>query len=238
MVVRTAYLRIVADDFEAVRSSIDRIVADLAGSIAQLHASDTGTAPRSIRATLRVPPDRIDSALAAFRQLGRVIDESQGAEDVTEQAVDLDARLSNARTTEKRLSEMLQSRTGRVADVLEVEREIARVRTEIERLYAQRQNLGRRVSDATLTLDIGEVPKASVSLGHVPLWSRVRYAAAQGLELAAGSLIAVSLLLLHVGPGLLAWGGLIGLPAWFIIRRRRADAGVRHLLYPDRTTDI
>jgi uncharacterized protein DUF4349 len=48
--------------------------------------------------------------------------------------VDIEARLANGRNTEKRLGEVLRNRTGKVSDVLEVEREIARVREEIERL--------------------------------------------------------------------------------------------------------
>jgi len=60
------------------------------------------------------------------------------------------------------LSELLRNRTGDVADVLEVEREMARVRTEIEQLQTQQEQLGRRVEFATLTLVQTEVTKAGV----------------------------------------------------------------------------
>ena len=65
---------------------------------------------------------------------------------MTTQTTDLDARLSNAGETEKRLVAVLQQRTGKVADVLEVEREIARVREQIERMTSERVRLRDRVT--------------------------------------------------------------------------------------------
>ena len=64
--------------------------------------------------------------------------------------MDLDARLASARATEKRLTELLANRTGRLSDVLDVERELARVRLDIERLDAEKTNIGRRVTYATI----------------------------------------------------------------------------------------
>ena len=145
LITRTAAMRIVASDFDAVRPAIDRVLADTGGFVGQIDASGDRGGPRSFRASVRIPAARLDAALAAFKGLGEVIAESQGADDVSEQVVDLDARLSNARNTERRLTELLRTRTGTVAGVLEVEREIARVRDVIERTEADRTNLGRRI---------------------------------------------------------------------------------------------
>ena len=104
---------------------------------------DTASA-RQLRAILRVPGDRMSDALARLRQLGVVVEDTQGSQDVSDQMVDLDARLANARATEQRLAEILKNRTGKLSDVLEVERELSRVRLEIERIDAEKTNLGRR----------------------------------------------------------------------------------------------
>jgi Domain of unknown function (DUF4349)/Putative zinc-finger len=154
MVVRTAKLTILANDFDAVRPEVDRILREFSGFVGQLDVSGTRGASRSLRATLRVPAERLDAALTALKRLGQVVEESQGGDDVTEQVVDLEARLSNARSTEKRLSDLLQKRTGNLADVLAAEREIARVRGEIERFDTERKNIARRVTYATLTRSI------------------------------------------------------------------------------------
>ena len=185
-IARTATLRIMATDFDTVRSAVERIVVDAGGFVGRLDVSGERGDTRSLRATVRVPSDRLEQVLTALRQLGKVQAESQGADDVTEQVVDLNARLTNARNTEKRLTLVLEQRTGKVADVLQVEREIARVREEIERMDAERTTLERRVTYATVTLDIAEPRKAALDLGPIMVSDRLRNAAVEGLQQAVG----------------------------------------------------
>src|SRR5262245_36478341 len=218
-IVRTARLRIVATDFGGVRSAIDRILQSSGGFVGSITASDRPGATRLIRGDLRIPSARFDAALAALRGLGRVTEDSQNAEDVTSTVVDLDVRISNARTTEKRLSDVLQNRTGRLSDVLEVEREIMRVRTEIEQMESQRTQLDGRIEYATLSLEVDEERRASVNLGPIPIPTRLRQAVADGLESAAMSLLNVALSILRSGPVLLLWVTLLGLPVWWLLRR-------------------
>ena len=137
-------MNIVANNFETVRETIDGLLRGVGGFVGGIQASDVSNG-RSLRATLRVPAARLDETVRSLRSLGHVADESQSGEDVTEQVRDIEARLKNSRNTEQRLADVLRNRTGRVADILEVEREIARVREEIERMDAQRLNLERRV---------------------------------------------------------------------------------------------
>ena len=219
-IVRTATVRMIATDFDRVRQTVDRLLKAVGGFAEELTASDRSGTPRSIRGTLRVPSAQLDSALAALRGLGRVTDESHSTEDVTTAVVDLNVRLSNARLTERRLSEVLQNRTGRVADVLEVEREIARVRTEIEQMEAQRQQIDRRVEYATITLEVSEERAAAVDLGPVPIPTRLQLAIADGVESATMSMLEATLFVLRRGPALLLWISVLGLPLWWVIRKR------------------
>ncbi|HZJ33566.1 MAG TPA: DUF4349 domain-containing protein [Vicinamibacterales bacterium] len=218
-IVRTARLRIVATDFNAVRPAIDRILQSSAGFVGSITASDRPGATRSIHGDLRIPSRRFDAALAALRGLGRVTEDSQNAEDVTSTVVDLDVRISNARATEKRLSDVLQNRTGRLSDVLEVEREIMRVRTEIEQMESQRKQLDGRIEYATITLEVDEEQRASVNLGPIPIPTRLRQAVADGVESAAMSVLAVTISILRGGPVLLLWLAVLGLPVWWLLRR-------------------
>ncbi|HVG55170.1 MAG TPA: DUF4349 domain-containing protein [Vicinamibacterales bacterium] len=221
-IVRTATLRLVAGNFDRIRPAVDRILQNIGGFAGALTASNRPGAPRSINGTLRIPSSRFDAALAELRQLGRVTEESQNAEDVTATVADLDVRLSNSRVIEKRLTEVLQSRTGNVGDVLEVEREIARVRGEIEQMEAERKQLDRRIEYATLTLEIVEERAAAVNLGPVPIPTRLRLAIADGIASAATSMLAVTLLILRRGPALLLWALLLAPPMWWMLRRRSA----------------
>ena len=224
-IARTITLRLVAKDMNVVRPEVDRILALVGGFVGQIDASGERGGQRAFRATVRIPVGGLDTALAAFRGLGEVIGESQNADDVTEQAVDLDARLSNARNTESRLVEVLRNRTGKVADVLEVEREIARVREVIERTDAERTNLARRVEYATLTLDIEEARKASVDFGPLPVSSRLMNAMVDGTTKALESALDATLLLVRFGPVTLLWLALAGWPAFVIARRYRGSHG-------------
>jgi Domain of unknown function (DUF4349)/Putative zinc-finger len=223
MVVRTAKLTILANDFDAVRPEVDRILREFSGFVGQLDVSRTRGASRSLRATLRVPAERLDAALTALKRLGQVVEESQGGDDVTEQVVDLEARLSNARSTEKRLSDLLQKRTGDLADVLAAEREIARVRGEIERFDAERKNIARRVTYATLTLEVQEERKAALDLGPLPVSARFRNALVDGVRGAFEGALEIALFAVRVGPILLLWALVLAWPARAFLRWSRAN---------------
>ena len=218
-IVRTAMLRIVSTDFSGVRAAIDRILQSSGGFVGSITAFDRPGATRSIRGELRIPSVRFDAALGALRGLGRVTEDSQNAEDVTSTVVDLDVRISNARATEKRLSDVLQNRTGRLSDVLEVEREIMRVRTEIEQMESQHKQLDSRIEYATLTIEVQEERRAGVNLGPIPVPTRLRQAVADGLESAAMSMLDAALAFLRGGPVLLLWATMLGLPVWWLLRR-------------------
>jgi hypothetical protein len=223
-VIRTATLQIVAKDFGGVRAAVESVVTQSAGFIDQMTITgDTSTA-RVLRGTLRVPGDRLPDALARLRQLGQVVEDAQGSQDVTDQIVDLDARLASARATEQRLTELLRGRTGKLSDVLEVERELARVRLDVERLDAEKTNVGRRVSYATIGVTIMEERKAGLDAGPLSLATRVRIAAADGLESALESIALALLFLLRAGPTLLLWGAAAGFVWMFGRRIKRPSA--------------
>ena len=217
MVIRTATLRIVAKDFDPVRAAVEGIVSQAGGFIDQMTVTGDNTSARELRGTVRVPGDKMSAALTRLRQIGQVVEDTQGSEDVTDQIVDLDARLASARATEQRLSEILRNRTGKLADVLEVEREITRVRLDVERLDAEKTNMGRRVTYATIGLSIAEERKAGL-VGPLSLATRIRIASADGLESALDSATATVLFILRAGPSLLLWGAAAGL-VWVFGRR-------------------
>ena len=217
-VIRTATLRIVTKDFDGVRPAVERIVAAAGGFVDQLTATGDAGSARALRGTLRIPSDRLGDVADRLRPLGQVVEDTQGSEDVADQVVDLRARLASARATERRLTELLRNRTGKLSDVLDVERELARVRLDIERLDAETTNIGRRVGYATLHIEIVEEHKAGFDPGPLSLASRFRIAAADGLETAVESVAWTLLFLLSAGPFLVLWSVVLG-TAWLMLRR-------------------
>ena len=225
-IVRTATLLLVAADFDAARTALTRIVAEMNGFVGSLDVSGVPPNPRVLTATIRIPSARLDAALGSMKALGKVLNESQSADDVTEQALDLEARIANGRNTEKRLNDLLQKRTGDLSDVLAAERELSRVREEIERLDAQRQNLEKRVTYSTVSLRIEEPQKSTMNLGPLPLSGRFRNALVDGFKSVFVSVVEIAIVSLQVAPTLIFWGMVILGPV-YLFKRRTSRAGAR-----------
>ena len=221
MIERSAQLTLVPRDFGQIRGSLDAIVARHRGYLADLTQNAPENAARSLDANLRVPAGELDTTLNDLKQLGRVALESQKGEDVTRQYADLTARLANARNTESRLSQLLAQRTGKLSDVLDFEREIARVRGEIEQMDAERRTTETLVTYATVQLTATENYQTPMKLGPESTLTRLRNAAVEGYKNVAGSVLDVSLVAITYGPALLLWGGLALLAGLWIRRRRR-----------------
>jgi uncharacterized small protein (DUF1192 family) len=221
MIVRTASLTLQTRDFEKARAGLEDIVRRHHGYSAQLTVGSESGSGQKLSATFRVPADQLDAAIGEIKQLSHVEQESQGGEEVTAQYVDLTARLSNARRTEQTLLELLEKRTGKLSEVLEVEQELARVREEIERMEAELKNLQNRVSFATLQVELHEEYKAQLEMPP-SVRGRLWNAVVEGFRGAADSLVGVVLFFLNVGPFLLLWALILFLPVRYVWRRVRA----------------
>ncbi|MEM0927359.1 MAG: DUF4349 domain-containing protein [Planctomycetota bacterium] len=118
---------------------------------------------------LRVPVENYRSMMSGLSSLGFAKSKDERTEDVTEAYVDLEARISNKQKLETRLVEMLDERSGKLADLLQLERELARVREEIERMQGRMRVLNDQTSLATIELDVSErqtyEPPAAPGLG-------------------------------------------------------------------------
>jgi len=223
MIVRTASLSLVSKDFDQTRAAIEAVVRRHQGYTAQLNVSGQAGAGQSLTATYHVSADQLDAVLLEIKKLGHMEQESQASEVVTDQYVDLSARLANARRTEQRLGQVLEQRTGRIPDVLAVEREIARVREEIERMEAQLKNLDNRVQFASLQVQLREEYKAQTEFAPPSAVSRLRNAVVDGYRSLVESALGLLVFLLSYGPVLLFWGAILYLPGRFAWRRLRAS---------------
>jgi hypothetical protein len=128
---------------------------------------------RTVTVQLRVPAARFDDLMRVVEHQGTVLHRHIGTQDVTEEFIDVDAKLRNLKRTEERLLTHL-SRTGKLADTLAVERELARVRLEIELYEGRMRFLKHNVSFSTATVTCNEkarsgpvVPPHSFSSGEV-----------------------------------------------------------------------
>jgi anti-sigma factor RsiW len=221
MIARAASLSITVKDITVSRASLDAILARNHGYSAELTVESAANAPRSLQASLRIPASGLSAAIGDLKTLGRVEKESQSGEDVTQQHIDLGERLKTARDTEERFRGILQQHTGNVADLLEVEEGIARVRGEIESMEAEQTAIEHRVDFATVDLQLTEEYKAEIISPTASLGARLHHALLAGYRNAANTVVGIVLLLAEYGLSVLIWIVIIPLPMLFLWRRYR-----------------
>jgi hypothetical protein len=225
LIVRTASVSLSTEKFDDMRAALERVAVERHGSVASLTLAGDPPNQRSMSATLRVPITEMDAALAGVRALGRVLQESQSSEDVTDAHRDLAIRISNAKIEEARLGEILKERTGRLSDVLAVEQAQSRVRTEIEQMEAQELAMRNRAALSTISIEVAERYRAELAdNGPLPIGTRLRNAVVDGARTALESLVGVSLAVLGAAPTLLIWAVILFLPARSVVRRLRRRA--------------
>jgi len=154
LVIFTANLAV---EVKEVRSAMDR-VSDIALRMGGFVAGSSVSAfdiSRSVSITIRVPRDRFSEALTAIEALGEVKQRLTRSDDVTEEYVDLKAQLENLKKQEQRLQE-LYARATTIDDILKVQRELERVRGEIDRLTGRLNFLDRNVELSTITVTLTE----------------------------------------------------------------------------------
>jgi len=225
MIVRASQLTLAVKDFAKTRPLVDEILKRHNGYLGQSNVSSPVDSGSVLEATLRIPSDQLEAVMAELKALGRVESESQTGEEVTQQYVDLEARLSNARHSEQRLTDLLRDRTGKLVDVLAVEKEIDRVRGEIERMEAERKNLANRVDFATLNVKLYEESRAGLQMPGSTSY-RLRNAAVEGYRTTVESVTGAASFLLAYGPSVLFWSAVLFFPGRFLWRRLRS-----HLLH-------
>lgn len=154
--VRSAEAEIVVaratDAIDAARGAVRKHGGTVAD--AQMSRDEAGRVQAMLR--FAVPAERFDEFLADVRRLGDVRSEHEGTQDVTKEYFDRDSRLRAKRQTEEQLREILRTRTGKLSDVLEVERELDRVVGEIEGMEGEQRFTDRQVAYATLAVHLAE----------------------------------------------------------------------------------
>jgi Domain of unknown function (DUF4349) len=169
---------------------------------------------RSATLELKIPAARYDQAVGGLGGIGKVEAVNTNVEDVGEEYVDITARLTNAKRLEERLVTLLATRTGRLEDVLAVERELARVRGEIERYEGRMRFLRTRAAVSTLSVTVHEpMPLLGQNPGDNPIAAAVKAAWRNFVAFIAWMIASLGVLI--------PVGAILAL-VWWYVRRRRA----------------
>lgn len=148
-VVYTADYRIVVGDLEGAIKSTEQLAASAGGYLQRITGDSI---------TIRVPVERFEEVTDQIESMGRVSRRNIQASDITEQFVDLEARLRNARAVAARLNELL-ARAENVQAALAVEKELNRVNEQIERFEARLALLQSRIAMSTITVTFERIAR-------------------------------------------------------------------------------
>jgi hypothetical protein len=152
--IQTAELHLEVSSYEEARRTLDRELARVGGFVADARIEHHDGEVSRAELTLRIPSKELASFLSDAAGYGKVMHEALHSEDVTDSYADIDARLNNARRLEARLLELMASKTDGVQQLLEVEREIARVREQIELFESQLKRYDEQVALSTVKMQI------------------------------------------------------------------------------------
>lgn len=150
MIVRTGNISLVVADVVDARDEIARMAVRLDGFVVSSWISGEEEEMRG-EISIRVPDGRFEPALAELRNLAvRVKSESTNSQDVTEEYIDLSAKLKNLEATEEQYLRLME-KAERVEDILNVQRELSKTRGDIEQIKGRMQYLERTSSMSFIT---------------------------------------------------------------------------------------
>ena len=223
MVIETAGLDLEVGDHGEWLDFAHQLVQQYGGYIVNSNVREAYENVKRGNLTARVPQEKLGEAIDQLKNKAQKIEgEQRGGQDVTEEYIDLAMRLNNKRKTEERFQEILK-KADKVEDILAVERELSRVRGEIERLEGRRQFLKNRVDLATITVNWHEPYPLGSGVQGKGFWEVVGQGFPKGIRGLARALQGVISLAIGLGPVLIGSGILVWLLV-FLTRRWRGKS--------------
>ena len=212
MIIRNGWAGIEVDSLDIAIARVRALATRVGGFVANTTVQGGRDQLRSASLEVKVPAERFDEALAGLTPIGKVESVNVSAQDVGEEYVDIAARVENAHRLESRLIALLANRTGKLQDVLSVERELARVREEIERYEGRLRYLRTRVATSTLTIAVHERAPIIVPVaGDGPITVAVRQAWVNFVKFVAALISSLGVL---IPLGALVFVGWLGVRRW------------------------
>jgi hypothetical protein len=217
--IHNATLELLTDDFGPARRQLAGLIESHQALITQSEITGNQGTPRVGHWVIRVPVAKYPSFLDEAVRVGEAVVNRSDAHDVSEQFVDLEARLKSKRVEEERLQQIIKELAGRLTDVLQVEHEMTRVRGEIEQIQGRLQKLNNLVELATVTLTLRErkgyvapeTPSFATTVG------RTFHDSLDALTVVGQTIVLIAAVLAPWLPTLAVVGGV----GWYVMRRRR-----------------
>ena len=154
--IRNAQVELEIASFDEAVQKITAFANEDRGYIATTSSEKQANGKLKGEIVVKVVPENLDRFLQKIRGLGELKNQTLGSEDVTKAYFDTDSRLKNARVMEQRLIDMLKKKSDDINDLLQVEKELGRVRQEIEQMQGELKFWDSQVQFATVTISLAE----------------------------------------------------------------------------------
>ena len=217
-IIQNAELNLELDDPNTAQRQLSAI-ADAHGgfvvtSEARQQSASAASANTTVNVVLRVPAAQFNAAIEKIRGLGgRILLEKRTGQDVTEEYIDLEARVRTQKALEAQMLDILK-RAGRISDALEVQNQIATVRTEIERLEGRQRFLANQAALSTINVTLHTPAPVVITTTAHGFWHQIKQAFGDGIDLASNITLGIIQFVITLIPILL----LIVLPLWLLWR--------------------
>ncbi|MEW2075644.1 DUF4349 domain-containing protein [Streptomyces sp. NPDC017966] len=156
-IIRTASLTVRVEDVPKALDEARTTTETAGGYIGDETTDRDEEGHEHTRVVLRVPVEKYDEVLADLEGTGKLLERSAKAQDVTDQVVDVESRITTQRASVARIRELMD-RATKLSDVVTLEGELSSRQADLEALLAQQASLKDRTSLATITLSLSETP--------------------------------------------------------------------------------
>lgn len=154
-IIQNAYLNLEIHNIDETVTKLYELVDLVNGYVASREIYSISEERRAGRVTVRIPAEHFNPLLEEIKELGKVKNDHIDTDDVTMDYIDLEARIANLTTQEKRLRELLEKAES-IEDILQVERELGRVRGDLEAMTGNFKYLQERVRYSTIEIRMEE----------------------------------------------------------------------------------
>jgi hypothetical protein len=221
-IARSADLRARSSSFDRSLASLHQTVSAHHGYLEDLRTESRSGYGRALAATISVPSNDFDAALADLKTLGRVEGISESGEDSAVKLAAAARRLSAAQTNLSRLQKLQRERKGGLRDAVALEKDIAQVNEAVEEADRQNQGLVSTVAQAHIRLTLLEDYRAPLQANYSGVLLQLRNSLVEGIGSIFSSVASVIGFLFEFGLPLLFWAALLFAPArlaWHRFRR-------------------
>ncbi|HEY8227588.1 MAG TPA: DUF4349 domain-containing protein [Pyrinomonadaceae bacterium] len=185
----------------------------------QTENADPAKRTLEVKLIARVPANQFDAAVTAIEKLAtNVIHRTISGNDVTEEFIDLEARIRTQKALELQFMQILKQ-AGKIADALEVQRQIADVRTEIEKLEGRKRFLENRASLSTITVEIK--PPVVIAVSTTGFGRNLRESVSDSIDVASAIVLGLTRFVIVMIPIVVLIILPLGLVATFFVRRAK-----------------